>query len=106
MNAAELFRHETNPVQLAPGEFLYREGDNADNMYVLLEGEIDIRVGDYGKTAREGALIGEAALIEDRRRAADAVAISLPTGANRPAEVRFSCSAAPAVCDACDEISG
>jgi len=58
MNAAELFRQETNTVQLAPGEFLYREGDKADNMYVLLEGEIEIRIGGYVKTEREGALIG------------------------------------------------
>lgn len=76
MNPAEIFRHETNTVQLAPGEFLYREGDKADNMYVLLEREIDIRVGDYVKTAREGALIGEAALIENRPRVANAVAKS------------------------------
>lgn len=58
MNAAELFRHETNTLKLAPGEFLYREGDKADDMYVLLEGEIDIRVGDHVKPAGEGALIG------------------------------------------------
>jgi len=76
MNGAELFRQETNTVQLAPGEFLYREGDKADNMYVLLEGEIEIRIGDYVKTEREGALIGEAALVEDRPRAANAVAKS------------------------------
>ena len=76
MNPAELFRQETNTVQLAPGEFLYREGDKADKMYVLLEGEIDIRVGDYIKTVREGALIGEAALIEDGSRAANVVAKS------------------------------
>jgi len=76
MNAAELFRHETNTIKLTPGQFLYREGDKAENMYVLLEGEIDIRVGDYVKTAREGALIGEAGLIEERPRAASAVAKS------------------------------
>src|SRR5215470_8823049 len=76
MNFAELFRNETNTLQLAPGEFLYREGDNAEKLYVLLEGEIDIRVGDYVKTAKEGALIGEAALIEERPRAANAVAKS------------------------------
>ena len=76
MNPTELFRQETSIVQLAPGEFLYREGDKADNMYVLLEGEIDIRIGDYVKTEREGALIGEAALVEDRPRSANAVAKS------------------------------
>ena len=76
MNAAELFRHETDTVQLAPGEFLYREGDKADNMYVLLDGEIEIKVGDYAKTAGKGALIGQAALIEERPRAANAVAKS------------------------------
>jgi CRP-like cAMP-binding protein len=76
MNPAELFRNEPNTVQLAPGEFLYREGDKADDMYVLLEGEIDIRVGDFVKTAKEGALIGQAALIEERPRAANAVAKS------------------------------
>jgi len=76
MNAADLFDHETNTVQLAPGEFLYREGDKADNMFVLLDGEIDIRVGDYAKTAGKGALIGQAALIEERPRAANAVAKS------------------------------
>ena len=76
MNAADLFDHATNTIQLAPGEFLYREGDKADNMYVLLDGEIDIRVSDYAKTAGKGALIGQAALIEERPRAANAVAKS------------------------------
>jgi len=76
MNPAELFRQETDTVQLAPGEFLYREGDKADKMYVLLEGEIDIRIGDYVKTEREGALIGEVALVDESPRAANAVAKS------------------------------
>jgi CRP-like cAMP-binding protein len=76
MNPAELFCQETNTVQLAPGEFLYRKGDKTDKMYVLLEGEIDITVGDYVKTAKQGALIGEAGFVEDRPRAANAVAKS------------------------------
>ena len=45
-------------------------------MYVLLEGEIDIRVGNCVKTAKEGAIVGEAAWVEDRPRAANAVAKS------------------------------
>ena len=75
MNPAELFRQETGALQLAPGDSLFREGDKRDKMYVLLEGEMDIRLGDYVvETARAGALIGEMALIDDSPRAANAVA--------------------------------
>jgi CRP-like cAMP-binding protein len=75
VNPAELFRQETDTVQLAPGDFLFREGDKRDKMYVLLEGEIDVRLGDYVvETARAGALIGEMALIDDSPRCANAVA--------------------------------
>src|SRR5499427_10734454 len=77
MNPADLFREETDTVQLAPGDFLFREGDKRDSMYVLLEGEMNIRLGDYVvETAKEGALIGEMALIDDSPRAANAVAKS------------------------------
>ena len=77
MNPAELFRQQTDAVQLAPGEFLFREGDKRDKMYVLLEGEMDILLGNYVvETAKEGALIGEMASIDDSPRAASAVAKS------------------------------
>ena len=42
MNPAELFRQESNTVQLAPGDFLFREGEKGEKLYVLLEGEVDI----------------------------------------------------------------
>ena len=75
MNPAELFRQETDALQLAPGEFLFREGEKADRMYVLLEGEIDIFVGDFVlETAGAGSLLGEMALIDDTPRTANAVA--------------------------------
>ena len=75
MNPAELFRQDADALQLAPGDFLFREGDKRDKMYVLLEGEMDIRLGDFVvETARPGALIGEMALIDDSPRAANAVA--------------------------------
>ena len=48
---------------------------NADRMYVLLEGEIDIFLGDFVfETAGPGSLLGEMALIDDSPRTANAVA--------------------------------
>jgi CRP-like cAMP-binding protein len=77
MNPAELFRQESNTVELAPGDFLFREGEKGDKMYVLLEGEIDIFLGDFVlETAGPGALLGEMALIDDSPRTANAVAKS------------------------------
>ena len=75
MNPGELFRQETDALQLAPGDFLFREGDSGDKMYVLLEGEIEIFLGDFMlETAGPGVLIGEMALIDDGPRTANAVA--------------------------------
>ena len=75
MNPAELFRQETDALQLAPGDSLFREGEKGEKMYVLLEGEMEILLGDFVlETVRQGALIGEMALIDDSPRTASAVA--------------------------------
>jgi CRP-like cAMP-binding protein len=75
MNPAELFRQETDILQLAPGDFLFREGDNGEKMYVLLEGEVDIFLGDFVfETTGPGSLLGEMVLIDDGPRTANAVA--------------------------------
>jgi len=75
VNPADLFRQDSDAVQIAPGNFLFREGDKRDVAYVLLEGEVEIRLGSYVvETAQPGALIGEMALIDDSPRAANAVA--------------------------------
>jgi CRP-like cAMP-binding protein len=75
MNPADLFRQASDTVQLAPGDFLFREGDSGDKMYVLLEGEIDICLGNFVlESAGTGSLIGEMALIDNSPRTANAVA--------------------------------
>ena len=75
MNPTELFRQETGTLELAPGDFLFQEGDTGEKMYVLLEGEIEIFLGDFMlETAEPGMVIGEMALIDDGPRTANAVA--------------------------------
>src|SRR5437588_2447878 len=75
MNPAELFRQETSALQLAPGDSLFREGDIGAKMYVLLEGEMEILLGDFVlETAGPGTLIGEMASIDDSPRTATPVA--------------------------------
>ena len=75
MNPRELFRQEADTLQLAPGDFLFREGDNDEKMYVLLEGEIEVFLGDFVlETAEPDMVIGEMALIDDGPRTANAVA--------------------------------
>ena len=75
MNPAELFRQETDALHLAPGDFLFREGEKGEKLYVLLEGQMEILLGDFVlETVGQGALIGEMALIDDGPRTASVVA--------------------------------
>ena len=75
MNPADLFAHQTDTLNLAPGDVLFQAGDTGDAMFVVLEGTLEIQVG--GKvveTSVRGALIGEMALIDQAPRGATVVA--------------------------------
>jgi CRP-like cAMP-binding protein len=75
MNPANLFKHEPDPIQLAAGEILFREGELGDCMYVLLEGKMNVLVaGEVVEQSEPGALLGEMALIDDSPRVATVVA--------------------------------
>ena len=75
MNPADLFSHETNTTNLAPGETLFRAGEAGEAMFVLLEGAMDVMVGDkvVERSAR-GAILGEMALIDRSPRGATVIA--------------------------------
>ena len=75
MNPVPRFRQDSNALSLAPGDFLFREGESGEKMYVLLEGNAEIMVGDLVvETAGPGALLGEMALIDSGPRTATVVA--------------------------------
>jgi CRP-like cAMP-binding protein len=75
MNPAQLFRQDSSTLDIAPGDFLFREGESGDKMYVLLEGNAEIMVGGLVvEDAVPGALLGEMALIENSPRTASVVA--------------------------------
>ena len=75
MNPADLFADAVDAIDLSPGAVLFHESDTGNEMFVLVQGLMDIVVG--GKTvetAMRGALIGEMALIEQAPRAATVIA--------------------------------
>jgi CRP-like cAMP-binding protein len=75
MNPADLFSRETDTRNLAPGDTLFRAGEPGDAMFVLLEGAMDVMVGDkVVEHSTRGAIVGEMALIDQSPRGATVVA--------------------------------
>lgn len=60
-----------------PGQTIIRQGDTASDLYVLIDGRVNILTPDGDKLAEigRGSVLGEIALIDARPRAADAVCI-------------------------------
>jgi CRP/FNR family cyclic AMP-dependent transcriptional regulator len=76
MNATDLFKYETDTVDLVPGETLFQQGDVGDCMFVVLEGQMDVLVdGVSVERPERGAIIGEMALIDSSPRGATVLAL-------------------------------
>ena len=70
-----LFRNSDAAVSKPAGEVLFREGDAGDVMYVVVEGEVELRVGEHTvETLVPGGIFGELALIDSQPRSATAIA--------------------------------
>ena len=69
------------PVTVEPGALLFAQGDTGDALYVLLEGEVEVRTSNQaGRDVRIAALtpyvvIGEMAVLDGGARSADIAAI-------------------------------
>lgn len=76
MDITELFGNETDLVTVPAGEALFRAGEDPAGgvMYVVMQGSVDILVGDtVVETAGPGALLGEMGLIDPAKRSATAI---------------------------------
>jgi CRP/FNR family cyclic AMP-dependent transcriptional regulator len=71
----DMFATETNPRICEAGEAIFREFDMGAEMYVVLEGEVEISIGSkVVETLGPGEPFGEMALIDQAARTASAIA--------------------------------
>lgn len=74
MNVIARFQHSPNQFRLPAGKILFKEGEIAEVMYVLLEGSVDIVVGGtVVECAEAGTVLGEMAVIDRSPRSATAI---------------------------------
>jgi CRP/FNR family transcriptional regulator, cyclic AMP receptor protein len=72
---AQMLSGALDAFRLPAHEVHFREGEQGERMYVVLEGCVDILVGDNViETASEGDIVGEMALIDNAPRSASVIA--------------------------------
>jgi DNA-binding response OmpR family regulator len=64
-----------NARNIPAGQFAFRKGDQGDKLYVMVSGQVDIKLGDKVLvTMKPGDCFGEVAIIDSNPRTADAQA--------------------------------
>ena len=75
----------------SPGDVIFREGEDADALYVLVSGKVDVSIGERETVdflvQRPGEIIGWAALVEPRVRTGTATCIEATKMVKVPREV-------------------
>lgn len=77
MDPKQLFRFETDLLEIGAGKNLFKEGEAGDRMYVLMDGDAVIMVGNsIVERLQPGSLVGELSLIEPSPRTATVLAVT------------------------------
>jgi CRP-like cAMP-binding protein len=74
MTTLDILRREPDILSYRAGETVFREGDAADRMFAVVEGEVEIHInGKVVERVASGGVFGETALIDGKPRSGTAV---------------------------------
>lgn len=77
MNFLSMFKFSSDIETYKAGEIIFREGAPGKLMYAILEGNVELRIGDRQiEVVTVGNVIGEMALIDFHMRSATAIAVT------------------------------
>ena len=75
MELQNMFKNESNAKSFTSGQPIFNEGDQAEEMYIVIQGQVDILYdGRVLETVETGGVLGELALIDNSPRSATAIA--------------------------------
>jgi CRP/FNR family transcriptional regulator, cyclic AMP receptor protein len=75
METFNIFKHNKNFEAYEAGQIIFEQGDKSDEMYVVLEGKVEIVVnGKVIEIVEQGGVFGELAMVDRMPRSATAIA--------------------------------
>lgn len=76
MDVLAIFQDSPKATTVKAGSYLFHQGEPANEMYVVLSGRVEVRRdGQVIEVLEPGAILGEMAIVDERPRSADAVAV-------------------------------